>query len=60
MDVIPLNASLIKGSHGSVHTPKEYHPVLITNRTLLEDAGVDPQHIKATDVYDVIWKALHS
>ena len=60
MDVIPLDATLIKGSHGSVNTPQEYHPVLITNGTLVEDAGINPEDIKATDVYHIIWKALHS
>src|SRR5690606_25685300 len=31
MDVIPLNATLIKGSHGRVGTPSEMHPVLISD-----------------------------
>ena len=52
MDVIPLDATLIKGSHGSINTPTEYHPVLIT------DQETAPEGINATAVYDVIWKAL--
>ena len=53
MDVIPLDATLIKGSHGRVGTPKEFHPVLITD--VKQDAG----EIAAPDVYDVIWKQLN-
>ncbi|RZK81287.1 MAG: alkaline phosphatase family protein [Pedobacter sp.] len=52
MDVVPLDATLIKGSHGSVNTPKEYHPVLIA------DASLNDTDVSATDVYDVIWKSL--
>lgn len=29
MDVIPLDATLVKGSHGAVHIPEAYYPVLI-------------------------------
>jgi hypothetical protein len=49
MDVIPLDATLVKGSHGSVLVPEAYHPVLIT------DNAVDKTAITAVDVYDVIW-----
>jgi predicted AlkP superfamily pyrophosphatase or phosphodiesterase len=49
MDVIPLDATLVKGSHGSVLVPEAYHPVLIT------DNAVDKAAITAVDVYDVIW-----
>ncbi|TDQ06695.1 alkaline phosphatase family protein [Pedobacter metabolipauper] len=52
MDVIPLDATLIKGSHGSIDTPKEYHPVLIT------DKGLNSKNVKATDVYQLIWNSL--
>lgn len=54
MDVIPLDATLIKGSHGRVGTPKEFHPVLITEGKLQVD------EVKAKDVYDVIWEHLVS
>jgi predicted AlkP superfamily pyrophosphatase or phosphodiesterase len=53
MDVIPLDASLVKGSHGSVNTPTGFHPVLIT------DEGLNAENIKPTEVYNVIWKALN-
>lgn len=51
MDVIPLDPTLVKGSHGRIDTAKEYHPVLIAD-------GVGPEALDATGVYEVIWKAL--
>lgn len=30
MDVIPLDATLVKGSHGAVYIPKAYYPLLIS------------------------------
>lgn len=51
MDVIPLDATLIKGSHGRLEKNTAYHPVLITNNQ-------QPCSLKAVDVYDVIWKHL--
>jgi predicted AlkP superfamily pyrophosphatase or phosphodiesterase len=51
MDVIPLDATLIKGSHGRIGTGKQFYPVLITD-------SVGHQELKATDVYEVIWKTL--
>lgn len=53
MDVIPLDATLIKGSHGSIQNPSAYHPILITD---IKDS--DNTSIKAIEVYDVIWKHL--
>ncbi len=52
MDVIPLDATLVKGSHGGINIPKEYYPVIIT------DQAVDKPELEAVDVYDVIWKHL--
>jgi predicted AlkP superfamily pyrophosphatase or phosphodiesterase len=52
MDVIPLDATLVKGSHGSVHVGEAYHPIIIT------DDAPGKQQLKATDVYDIIWNAL--
>lgn len=53
MDVIPLDATLIKGSHGRTVAAKEFHPVLIT------DIDLDKKELLATDVYDIIWQHLH-
>lgn len=52
MNVIPLDATLVKGSHGRVGTEKEFHPVLIA------DGIGKGKDLKATAVYDVIWDAL--
>jgi predicted AlkP superfamily pyrophosphatase or phosphodiesterase len=54
MDVIPLDATLVKGSHGSINTPAGFHPVLIT------DKKVNANNVQATDVYGLIWKALNT
>ncbi len=54
MDVIPLDATIVGGSHGSINTPKEFHPVVIADK-VLNDAD-----LKATDIYGLIWKALHN
>ncbi|WP_420155459.1 alkaline phosphatase family protein [Siphonobacter sp.] len=54
MDVIPLDATLVKGSHGAVLAPQEFHPVLITD----QPSGKD--QLVATDVYDVIWQHLNN
>jgi predicted AlkP superfamily pyrophosphatase or phosphodiesterase len=52
MDVIPLDASLIKGSHGTLDIDKEFYPVLITNQT------INQTEIAATDIYSVIWESV--
>lgn len=52
MDVIPLDATLVKGSHGGINIPKEYYPILIS------DQATEKPELKAVDVYDVIWKHL--
>lgn len=48
MDVIPLDATLIKGSHGRVNTPVSAHPVLITDKALAK------KELTPVEVYDVI------
>ena len=52
MDVIPLDATLIKGSHGRIGTSAKFHPVIITNNRLNKNIG-------ATEVYNVIWDTLN-
>ncbi|HRN57274.1 MAG TPA: alkaline phosphatase family protein, partial [Agriterribacter sp.] len=52
MDVIPLDATLVKGSHGSVLTDRSFHPVLIA------DQFAGKNELLATAVYDVIWRQL--
>lgn len=52
MDVIPLDPSLIKGSHGRIGNSKEFHPVFIGD-------GVIQDQLSATDVYGLIWDSLN-
>ncbi|MDF7820519.1 alkaline phosphatase family protein [Runella sp. MFBS21] len=52
MDVIPLDATLIKGSHGGISAPREFYPICITDTPLTQS------ELQATDVYDVIWGHL--
>jgi predicted AlkP superfamily pyrophosphatase or phosphodiesterase len=50
MDVIPLNASLVKGSHGAIPKNIEDHPVLIGQFNQMETGD----SVTATDVYDLL------
>lgn len=52
MNVIPLDATLIKGSHGRISEDSQHHPVLITAK------GEETNPVTAVDVYDVIWKTM--
>ena len=52
MDVIPLDATLVKGSHGGIRADKQFYPILIS------DCKISDKNILATDVYDVIWKSV--
>lgn len=51
MDVVPLDARLVKGSHGRVGIPREFNPVLIAELA-------NQKELQATDVCDVIWNTL--
>jgi predicted AlkP superfamily pyrophosphatase or phosphodiesterase len=52
MDVVPLDASLIKGSHGRVNIEDKFKAVLVSSNK------VDQQRLTSTDVYNVIWETL--
>lgn len=52
MDVIPLDATLIKGSHGRVNTASLFRPLLIT------DQEPAKKELQCTDVHDIIWQHL--
>ena len=52
MDVIPLDANLVKGSHGRVGVSEEFQPVLITNDKLKQES------ISADTVFDLIMHVL--
>jgi len=54
MDVIPLDASLVRGSHGIQPADPKHYPVFITNRAdLLTSDG-----IAGTDVYHLIRRTV--
>ncbi|MEH2421450.1 MAG: nucleotide pyrophosphatase/phosphodiesterase family protein [Nostoc sp.] len=55
MDVIPLDASLVRGSHGHITTSVAEGPLFITHQTHL----VDQNRIEATDVCSLILKHLN-
>ncbi len=50
MDVIPLDATLIKGSHGRIGSPSEFQPVIITKDKL------PTGKINAVDIFDIIYE----
>ncbi|MEO1429430.1 MAG: nucleotide pyrophosphatase/phosphodiesterase family protein [Cyanobacteria bacterium J06633_8] len=54
MDVIPLDASLVKGSHGCIPPTPEMGPLLISKQSNLVNAS----SIKATDVCQLILQHL--
>jgi len=51
MDVIPLDATLVKGSHGSPYCSKEFYPVFISNKATKSE-------IEPTDVYKLILNSI--
>ncbi|WP_316828895.1 alkaline phosphatase family protein [Pedobacter miscanthi] len=51
MDVIPLDATLVKGSHGRTNVTDEYKPVLVTSKPI-------GKTLHAPDIYEVIWESL--
>ena len=54
MDVIPLDASLVKGSHGRINEDPEDHPLFVTQqKNLLKTTSMEP-----TAVYDQILQHL--
>ena len=54
MDVIPLDATLVKGAHGRLSEDDSDKPLLVSQDKNL----VNSDTIQPTDVYDVILKAV--
>ncbi len=50
MDVIPLDASLVKGSHGSINVDEKYYPLLIQNKDNIKEENL----IEPTSVFQII------
>ena len=55
LDVIPLDATLVHGSHGRLPDDPEHGPLLLTRQTDMLDAG----ELAAADVHDVILRHLN-
>jgi predicted AlkP superfamily pyrophosphatase or phosphodiesterase len=54
MDVIPLDASLIKGSHGRIPENEEDRPIIISkNKNLMPKKSIEP-----TEVFDILMEHL--
>ncbi|MHC4117418.1 MAG: alkaline phosphatase family protein [Planctomycetota bacterium] len=54
MDVIPLDNSLVKGSHGRVEIPEDIQPILVTRKNL----GDIPEKVHCEKVRDIILQLL--
>jgi hypothetical protein len=54
MDVIPLDASLVKGSHGCRPRSVNDYPVMITDANMLPSGGV----VHASDVYHILKRGV--
>jgi predicted AlkP superfamily pyrophosphatase or phosphodiesterase len=52
LNVIPLDASLVKGSHGAINIAQDYQPIIITPKTEVKEA------IAPTKVFDIIWNEI--
>ncbi len=52
LDVIPLDATLVKGSHGAVNIPEQYYPVLISKDQPLTEV------LAPTAIKDIILNSL--
>ncbi|MFD1185823.1 alkaline phosphatase family protein [Pontibacter rugosus] len=55
MNIIPLDATLIKGSHGRIQEDKNEWPLLLSNTK-----APLPQELQAVDVFDVILQHLQA
>ncbi len=53
MDVIPLDATLVKGAHGRIPESDLDKPLLVGNPSLISDEKIQP-----TEVFDLIIKAV--
>lgn len=54
MDVIPLDASLVKGSHGRIGVERKYQPVLISDMRFKSDL------LPPTEIFKTIWSVMTS
>ena len=50
LDIIPLKAELVKGSHGRIPEDRDDYPIFITN----DKSAITEEIIKPTDVYHIL------
>jgi len=56
MDIVPLNATLVKGSHGALPADRTEHPIAIAGR-----AGFFPSSdLDSTAIHDTLRRLVHS
>lgn len=55
LDIIPLKAELVKGSHGRIPEDTADYPILITNNK----SAISQEIIKPTDVYHILEKHVN-
>jgi len=58
MDVIPLDASLVGGSHGRVEQPEAERPILISDADLGRGGPHDAETIDATAIHDLALESI--
>jgi predicted AlkP superfamily pyrophosphatase or phosphodiesterase len=56
MDIIPLDATLVRGSHGRIPENEHDRPLIISKRSEI----LPKRHIEASEVFDILWKHLFS
>ncbi|MBJ6366660.1 alkaline phosphatase family protein [Snuella sedimenti] len=49
LDVIPLDAQLVKGSHGTINVDTKYYPILVQEKTNQESTS-HSEHIEPTEI----------
>ena len=54
MNVIPLDATLVKGSHGRIGVERKYQPVLISDMRFESDL------LAPTEIFETIWTVMTS
>lgn len=53
LNVIPLNANLVRGSHGAINVGEDYYPVLIQSKDL-DSSQKEGDLVKSTAICDLI------
>lgn len=55
LNIIPLNANLVAGSHGSTAVSKDYFPIIACNKAFENNSQ---SSLEAVDVFDIIMKEI--